>query len=275
MGYEPTAAFKDQSGSLQQVKAVVAAAAAPLGNTIRVLYVSPTDAEARMPEATFQELAKIKNEMDKKDEQRGPSSATRGAIGTEPVWRPFDETSTCAFRFTFRPAIILQDILEFAGRNGTDVYGLGFNGDTADRDARPAPAAMEDAVRSMCALFPSALEGLIPFSYTLAKSTDDSRSEHGPHKDPRAYHGVIGLGMYGVVEMRLHHPSPGFAANVRRLDPHSVYLMAGQAAFFCKHSVTAPLTPEGRCVLIVRFIPPHLFEPMKRDMVEAAVEEED
>jgi hypothetical protein len=31
----------------------------------------------------------------------------------------------------------------------------------------------------------------------------------------------------------------------------------GQAATFCKHELTAPLTPEGRCVLIVRFITKH------------------
>ena len=87
--------------------------------------------------------------------------------------------------------------------------------------------------------------------------------------------GVMGMTMYGEVDMSLNHPSPGFAPNVQRLEPHSVYLMAGRAATFCKHEVTAPLTAEGRCVLIVRFISKHLFEQMKSDMEAAAAAEED
>lgn len=176
IGYDPAVVFKKQAGSLRQVKAVIAAAAVHLGNAVRLLYVSPKDAVARMPAGTFEDLAGIKSDVDENDEKRGPSSATRGTIGTDPVWRPFDRRSTCAFVSVFRPEVITQSLLDFLGRMETD-YGLGFNGDTADRDARSAPPAMEEAVRSACAPFPEgALEGLV-------RSSDDARSAHGAHKD--------------------------------------------------------------------------------------------
>ena len=86
------------------------------------------------------------------------------------------------------------------------------------------------------------------------------------HKDPPAYHAILGASMYGTVEMRLLYPVQGVDANMQRLEPLSLYLMAGQAATFCEHAVTAPLTPEGRCVVIVRFITKDLFKRMKKDM---------
>lgn len=51
--------------------------------------------------------------------------------------------------------------------------------------------------------------------------------------------------------------------------------MADEAATFCKHVVTAPLTVEGRCVFIVRFITKGLLEQMMRDMEEEMQEEAD
>jgi len=277
MGYDPTLVLKEQAGSQQQVKTVVAAAAARLGNTVRLLYVSPAEAEARMPARTFEDLMGIKVALDKKDEECGPSSSTRGAKGEEPRWRQFDIHSDCADVSVFRPEVITQSILDFLGRDGRDNYGLGFgNGATADRDARPAPPAIEEAVRSACAPFREEdLKGLVPFSYTLARSSDDLHSAHEAHKDPPAYHGVMGMGMYGVVDMCLHHPSQGFAENMQRLEPYSDYLMKGQAAVFARHSVTAPLTAEGRCVFIVRFITKLLLERMMAAAAEAEEEEEE
>ena len=128
--------------------AVVAAAAARLGNTVRLLYMSPAEAEECMPARTFKDLMEVKVQLDKKDEECGPSSSTRGAKGTEPVWRPFDRHSTCAFVSVFRPEVITQDLLDFLGRTKKD-YDPGFgNGATVDRDVRPAPPAMEEAERS-------------------------------------------------------------------------------------------------------------------------------
>jgi len=48
--------------------------------------------------------------------------------------------------------------------------------------------------------------------------------------------------------------------------------MKGQAAVFARHSVTAPLTAEGRFVFIVRFITKLLLERM---MAAAAAGEEE
>ena len=51
--------------------------------------------------------------------------------------------------------------------------------------------------------------------------------------------------------------------------------MKGQAAVFARYSVTAPLTAEGRCVFIVRFITKLLLERMMAAAAAAGAEEEE
>lgn len=53
---------------------------------------------------------------------------------------------------------------------------------------------------------------------------------------------------------------------MQRVEAKSAYLMTGQTVSLCEHFVSHPLTAEGRCVLIVRFIDASQLEEMTQAM---------
>jgi hypothetical protein len=276
MGYEPGVVLKAEERNPNLLAAInLAPARVAFGHTL--MYVPPFEVEADMPEGTLKALEDIKKKLDVTHAERATSSATRGAIGGNPDWQQFDSAhSTASVRIYCPRGIITRKLLAFASRNKKDPYRLGFFGGTADKHAPPAPAAMEEAVDSMCALFPEwALADLVPFSFTLAKSLPDPDSAHHPHRDPSPYHGIMGLGIYGVADLSLHHPSPGVAPTTHRLEPHSAYFMRGQDVSLCKHSVSPLLTEEGRCVFIVRLITKRSLGQIQEDMENAGQDDDD
>lgn len=140
--------------------------------------------------------------------------STRAAIGTELMWETFDSRPNVTSVCIFRPPGITPGLLDYADRTRT--YGLGFSGNTANRNARPAPVQLVEAVQSACALFPDwALAELTPFSFTFNKSPANPDAAHRTHPDPPAYHAVMGLGIYGAADMELHTPKTTASLPIR------------------------------------------------------------
>lgn len=110
------------------------------------------------------------------------------------------------------------------------------------------------------------LAPLVPFSITLASSKPIKSAEHRKHNDPADYRATFGYTLWGKVDLDLHHPSAGVEDVTQRVEAKSAYLMTGQAVSLREHFVLHPLTDEGRCVLIVRFIDASQLEEMTQAM---------
>jgi hypothetical protein len=113
---------------------------------------------------------------------------TRASLGDTSMWGSFDSSSDRAKVVTYRTFNTSPQLLHFLKHN-RNKYRLGFLGNTADGNARPAPEPLGKMVEAARALLSTELAHLVPFSITLAASKPIRSAEH---YDPADYRAIFG-----------------------------------------------------------------------------------